>query len=120
MTRFDYMGFGRDCGSDDMFVVHAGKYTPEQAVSICKSEYEHLFKETGEYRLPWQRRLREPIIDDVLTAGCAFRFGVSPEWPDGCYTLVGINKRGAFPVHVIDFDRLKLPKNVEGERSRDE
>lgn len=110
MGKFDFMGFGYDSGHDDMFVAHAEKYTADEAVEHCKLEYAHLFCEADTYRLPWQKRLREPTIDDVQDVGCAFRLGVSSEWPEGCYTLVGIGEVGSFPVHVIDFARLKIPE----------
>ena len=32
MSKFDYMGFGYDGGSDDMFVAHAKKYSAAEAV----------------------------------------------------------------------------------------
>lgn len=98
MSKFDYMGFGYDGGSDDMFVAHAKKYSAAEAVEICKQENDYLIEE---------RELREPTIADVQEAYCAFRFGVSEEWPDGCYTFVGKGEPGAFPVWVIDYGKLR-------------
>lgn len=103
MSKFDFMGFGYDGGNDKMFVANANKYTAEQTVELCKTEYSYKFHgaEGRNYD-----RLREPTIEDVQGAHCAFRLGVSPEWPDGCYTFVGSEESGAFPVRVIDFSRL--------------
>ena len=105
MSRFDHMAFGYSAGSSDIFVAHANKYTAEQVVKMCLTEYEYKFKGTyGHGRCA--RALREPNVYDVQDGFCAFRFG-NPEYPDGCYTFVGENERGAFPVYVIDFDTLK-------------
>ena len=106
MSKFDFMGFGCNGGYDDMFVAHAKKYTAAQTVELCKREFEHKFKSRSIYgrEIP---ALREPTAEDVQDVHCAFRFGVDPAWPDGCYTLVGEGDAGAFPVHVIDFERLK-------------
>lgn len=103
MSKFDFLGFGYDAGPDEMFVAHAGKYSAEETIALCKSEYSQKF-----YGVEGRNydRLREPTIADVQDAHCAFRFGVSPEWPDGCYALVGPAENGAFPVHVIDFGKL--------------
>ncbi len=105
MSRFDFMGFGYDGGRDEMFVAHAKKYTPEQTVELCTREYAHRFSQQ------WGTKLREPTVNDVIESHCAFRFGVSSEWPDGCYTFVGQNEPGSFPVYVIDFKGLKEIKD---------
>ena len=106
MEKFDFMGFGIEGRYDEMFVACASKYTPAETIDLCMREFEYKFKP-----LTWCGRtipaLRAPSVDDVQSAYCAFRFGVSPEWPDGCYTLVGKGETGAFPVWVIDFTRLK-------------
>ncbi len=106
MGKFDFMGFGIEGSYDEMFVACARKYTPGETVNLCMREFEYKFKP-----LIWCGRtipaLRAPSVDDVQSEYCAFRFGVSPEWPDGCYTLVGKGETGAFPVWVIDFERLK-------------
>lgn len=99
MSKFDFMSFGSGAGYDDMFVVSARKHTVQQVVEIFKREYDYKIKR-GDYR--------EPVPADVQNACCAFRFGVSMEWPDGCYTFVSRGERGAFPVHVICFEKLKL------------
>ena len=98
------MAFGYDAGDSDMFVAHAGKYTAEETVRLCLQEYEHKFRNRD---LPRKtiKALREPTAADVQDMHCAFRLG-NPEWPDGCYTLVGATESGAFPVRVIDFGRL--------------
>lgn len=106
VSKFDFMAFGYSAGCNDMFVANARKYTAEQTVEICKREYDYLFTR---HKDAWGRErepLRKPEVFDVQDARCAFRFG-NPEWPDGCYTLVGDGEDGAFPVHVIDFELLK-------------
>jgi len=103
MAKFDYMAFGYSPGDSDMFVANAKMYSTEETVELCKSEYDYKF--LGKRAL--HPDFRKPTPDDVQDAYCAFRFGLSPEWPDGCYTLVGEGERGAFPVHVIDFERLR-------------
>lgn len=97
MSKFEFMTFGCSPGDNDMFVANAKKYTPGQMVEICKRECEHLFKKRG---------LREPDVPDVQTAHSAFRFG-NPDYPDGCYTFAVKGENGAFPVYVIDFERLR-------------
>lgn len=113
MSKFDFMGFGYDGGRDEMFVAHANKYTKEQTLELCKKEYQHRFEETACHRLPGEKKLRVPTTDDVISTYCAFRFGVSSEWPDGCYTFVGKNEPGAFLVYVIYFDNLKERRNED-------
>lgn len=108
MSSFDFAGFS-DGGNFPVFVAHARKYTTEDTVRLCKIEYEHLFEINDRHRQEWEQRFQEPTIDDVQKKACAFRFGVSDEWPNGCYTLVSDGEGGSFPVYVIDFDRLKLP-----------
>lgn len=113
MSKFDFMAFGYSAGDDDIFVAHAEKHTLEETVDLCKREYEHKFlKHTNAYGRPVQA-LRLPAVEDVQKAHCVFRLGVSPEWPDGCYTLTGEKETGAFPVWVIDFERLKATKEDE-------
>lgn len=114
MSKFDFMAFGYSAGDSDMFVAHAKKYTPKETVALCKREYEYKFRNHTFWIGRPVAALREPTVDDVLEAHCAFRFGVSGEWPDGCYTLVGDNETGSFPVYVIDFDRLKQERQANG------
>lgn len=107
MSNFDFMGFGHDGGHDEMFVAHAKKYSAAETVELCKREFDYLFQD---YREAYGRKvkgLRKPTTADVQDAHCAFRIGISPEWPDGCYTFVGPEEAGAFPVRVIDYSRLK-------------
>lgn len=106
MRMFDHMTFGRTAGCDDMFVADAQRYTKLEAVEICKSNYSYLFSPES------KRALRYPTVDDVQDCGCAFRFG-NYAYPDGCYMLVGDDEKGAFPVHVIDFERLEKVKGRE-------
>lgn len=112
MSKFDFMGFGYDGGNDEAFVAHAEKYSVAQTVELCKREFDYKFQNRSicGRGIP---ALREPTAEDVQDAHCAFRFGISPEWPDGCYTFVGAKESGAFPVHVIDFSKLKVEAEVE-------
>jgi len=98
MSKFDFMAFSYDAGPDEMFVAHAGKYSTEETVELCKRECEYSLQ---------RRKLREPTVNDVFDAWCGYRYGVSSEWPHGCYTFVGEKEIGAFPVHVIEFNQLK-------------
>lgn len=107
MSAFDFMGFGYDGGHDEMFVAHAKKYSAEETVEICKREFDYLFQDHRGAHGRKIEGLREPTQADVQDAHCAFRMGVMPEFPSGCYTIVGPQERGAFPVRVIDFSRLK-------------
>lgn len=110
MSKFDYMGFSYAGGRDDAFVVHAKKYTQEQAINLCKREYGRFFCKTNKHRKPWEKKFREPTINDINKASCAFRFGASVEYPEGCYTFVDDNANGAFPVYVILFSRLEVER----------
>lgn len=107
MSKFEFMGFGYDGGHDEMFVANAKKYSAAETVELCMREFDYLFQD---HRTDYGREvngLRKPNIADVQDAHCAFRFGVSPEWPDGCYTFVDESEHGAFPVRVIDFSKLE-------------
>lgn len=99
MSKFDFMGFGFDAGRAEMLVVSAKKHKKEEVLEIFEREYGDRV-ENG--------KLRQPIDKDIEEVSCAFRFGVSPEWPDGCYTFVGNKERGAFPVYVIEFRTLRV------------
>ena len=90
-------------GDSDMFVANAKTHSAMETAELCKSEYDYKFR-SDEKRGP---NYREPTPDDVMGAHCAFRFGLSSERPDGCYVLVGEGERGAFPIHVIDFEKLR-------------
>lgn len=117
-TAFDFMTFGVSAGDNDMFVANASKYTPNETIELCKKEYDYLFtRHTTAYGRLCDP-LRPPIVNDVQQCGCAFCFG-NPEWPDGCYTLVGEGERGAFTVWVIDFDGLRAEPAQAGEGGQD-
>ncbi len=105
MSKFDFMAFGYSAGGSDMFVTHAKKYTAEETVALCKTEYDCKFTGHRQYGCDISP-LRDPTIADIHLAYCAFRFGVSPEWPDGCYTFVNECATGSFPVNVIIFSEL--------------
>lgn len=107
MSCFDFMGFGYDGGNDEMFVAHAKKYSVTETVELCKREFDYLFQDHKTAYGREVKGLRKPTIADVQNAHCAFRFGISAEWPDGCYTFVGAEENGAFPVRVIDLSKLE-------------
>lgn len=108
MSKFDFMAFGYSAGSDNCaFVAHAKKYTAAETVELCKREYEYKFRDHTLWAGRPVKALREPTVDDVEQMFCVFRFGVSPEWPEGCYTLTDRDETGAFPVWMIAFDRLR-------------
>lgn len=107
MSGFDFMGFGYDGGSDEMFVAHAKKHSAAETVELCMCEFDYLFQDHKTAYGREVKGLRKPTIADVKGAYCAFRFGISSEWPNGCYTFVEEKERGAFPVWVIDFSGLE-------------
>lgn len=91
MSKFDYMQFTG--GSSDEFVVHAKKYTKEQAIELAIEEM----------------ALEETLTPDkVYERWCRYYVRV-PEWcgydgdsDSGCYTYCGKDEHGAFPVWVIE------------------
>lgn len=108
MSSFDFMGFGYDGENDKMFVAHAKKYSAAETVDLCRREFDILFQDHQSAYGRQVKGLREPTVEDVQSAHCAFRLGIDREnWPDGCYTLVEPDAPGAFPVWVIDYCRLK-------------
>ncbi|MPN47036.1 hypothetical protein SDC9_194636 [bioreactor metagenome] len=114
-TKFDFMAFGYSAGDTDIFVAHAAKYTPQDAVDLFIREYGHRFVPNG-----YNPQLRKPTVSDVQEARSAYRFGY-PEWPDGCYTLVGDGEAGSFPVWIIDFEKLRSDQASQaGEVKQDE
>ena len=100
MANFDIMTFSDGGWRDTSLVAHAKKYTKEQIVEECISEYGEMLDEN---------QLRKPTVDDVKEGFVAFRFGVdSNAWPDGCYTFVQKGDPGSFPVWIIDFESLEV------------
>ena len=90
MSKFDYMQFTG--GLFDKFVVHAKKYTKEQAIELAVEEM--ALEET-------------PAPDEVYERWVRYYVRVH-EWcgydgdrNDGCYTYCGKEERGAFPVWVL-------------------
>lgn len=110
MAKFDYMTFGISPGDRDLFVAHAGKFSDEDTVRLCIAECDDLFTRERDCFGHPRKPLRLPTVDDVQDARCAFRFGMY-EFPEGAYTICGTDDEpGSFPVHVIDFDRLRAGK----------
>ena len=94
MSKFDYESFDDGC-CDTEFVVHAKKYTKEEAVELFIKE-----------RLP----VKDPTIDDVME-GTVRWYPKIPEWCSydedvnrGCYTYCAKGERGSFPVWIIGID----------------
>lgn len=117
MSKFDFMNFG-DGYNDMEFVVHAKKFTKEEAINLCLAENGWRFEKGRCNPTP----LRKPTINDI---GCAFVrwFVRAPESCDyddegrGCYTYTSPDDRGAFPVWIIQFKALEVPKNENQNQS---
>lgn len=93
MSKFDFMLFTG--AIVDEFVVHAGKYTKEQAVAMCSDEYY-----TAQ---PYK------ATENMIEERYAKYYVNTPSWccyreEGGCYTYCGKNQRGAFPVWVIPLE----------------
>ena len=96
MSNFTFMDFTG--GHTDEFVVHAGKFTKQEAIELCLKENDYRFEE---YDPP-----RTLTLEDVADAfvkyyvkrpeGCGF------ETDGGCYTYCNQGARGSFPVYVIE------------------
>ena len=107
MSKFKYMTFGISPSDRDSFVAHADKFTKEETIAKCLVECDDLFtRDRDVYGHP-RPRLRIPNVDDVQEARCAFRYGFSPEFSEGAYTIVDDDAAWSFPVHVIVFETLK-------------
>lgn len=106
MSKFDYMNFSVD-GYDTEFVVHAKKFTKEQAIELCIQENDWRFKK--EYCLG--KVLRKPTIEDVKEKTVRW-YVRTPEFcgfddnERGCYTYCKKGEKGSFPVWVIEFNAL--------------
>lgn len=100
MSKFDYMNFTG--GVDTEFVIHANKFTKEQAIENCVSENDWLFEDGT---------LRQPTIEDVEERTAKYYVTVpeycSYEGEDGCYTYCNKGVKGSFPVWVIGFADLR-------------
>lgn len=121
MAKFDYMTFS-DGYFNTEFVVHAGKFTKEEAIRLFIQEYHYKFKPESCIR----KLLRKPTIDDVIRRQVKY----FPRTPDycgyddldrGCYTFCNRDARGSFPVWVIEFanvaattDRTMRPCGAAG------
>lgn len=108
MSSFDYMNFN-DGYADCEFVVHANKFTKEQAIELCLVENDFRFKE--EHHKPY-KLLRKPIVDDVIMRYIRY-YPKTPEWcgcdnESGCYTYCNKDSRGCFPVWVMKFEPLEV------------
>lgn len=106
MSKFDYMNFSD--GRNTEFVVHANKYTKEEAIELCIQENDYKFME--EYC--GNQLHRHPTPKDVKERAVRY-YPVIPEFcgcddEGGCYTFCKKGERGSFPVWVIEFEQLKI------------
>lgn len=107
MSKYDYGNFS-DGGRDIEFVVHAKKFTKEDAVRLCIQENDHKFMEeycNGKLH-------REPTTEDVIELTVRW-YPVVPGFCGfdrnrGCYTYCDKGERGSFPVWVIEFKKLRV------------
>lgn len=93
MSKFDYMSFSG--GSSGEFVVHARKYTKEEAIELMMEETasEETIKPENVYERWCRYYIRVP-------EWCGYDDGDSSA---GCYTYCEKGGRGAFPVWVIEY-----------------
>lgn len=106
MSKFDYMNFSD--GRDTEFVVHAKKFSKEEAINLCIQENDFKFMEkycNGQLH-------RKPTIEDIKERTVRYY----PKVPDfcgyddkdsGCYTYCKTGVKGSFPVWVIEFEPLR-------------
>ena len=84
--KFDSMQF---YGGDEIYVVHRGKYTREQAIEIFDNDCEDYSDNE----------------DVAIKEGYCRYYVRSPEWVEydgtSCYALCDKSERGAFPVWVF-------------------
>lgn len=104
MSKFDYMNFS-DGSYDIEFVVHAKKFTKEEAIELCIQENDWKFD--TRYCKIFHRK---PTIEDIRERTVRY-FPRVPEncgydGDGGCYTYCKVGERGSFPVWVIEFERL--------------
>ena len=102
MSKFDFMNF--EGGEDREFVVHAKKFSKEEAVKHCMAENDWLFE--GE------NALRLPTVDDIKQRQVKY-FINRPDYcgfdtEGGCYTFCNSDSKGSFPVWVIEFKNLRV------------
>jgi len=96
-SKFDYMPF--EGGADgEQFVVHANKYTQEQALELFAAEY------------PFDD-LRRPTIEDMQMYWVKWYIRLPDdtfnEFPDGGYSFCAMKERGSFPAWVITLNTLR-------------
>lgn len=104
MSKFDFMNF--EGGEDTEFVVHAEKFTKEEAIEKCLFENDWRFEEAN-------ARYRKPVLSDIAEDRVKY-FVKIPEYcgldssGGGCYTYCDQKARGSFPVWVIEFQNLRI------------
>lgn len=100
MSKFDYMRF--EGGASYDFVAHAKKFTEEETIQHCLSEYDWMFVDGS---------LRAPTVEDVKKQQVKY-FVKRPDYcgfntDGGCYTYCNEKTKGSFPVWVIEFENLR-------------
>lgn len=103
MAKFDYCEFSTGCGHDRQLVLHAKKFTIDDAIKIFESEYEHLIDD---------KTHRKPTKKDFYNRSVRY-YPKAPELCDwdrdsGVYTFCNKGEKGSFPVFVCDLDTLIL------------
>lgn len=95
---FDYLEFGYCAGDFDQLVLHAHKYSREQAAELFNTRYAH--------------RGLMCSIEDVQSGYVRYFIRpnqfMSQDYDGGCYSFVDRPGRGAFPVWVITLSDLSL------------
>ena len=100
-SRFDYMNFTG--GSEDEFVVHAGKHTKQQALDLFMQENDcNEFGKNSKYRVPTLEDIKDKRVRYFINVpdGCGY------DGDGGCYTYCG-NDKGSFPVYVINYEDIR-------------
>lgn len=107
-AKFDSCAFHG--ARNDEFVLHARKYTEEQALEKFYKEYSWILQ-NGIYR--------KPTINDIISHYAKYYIRV-PDWcayrgDEGCYSYCNKGERGSFPIWVIRLEDLKKENKNEFE-----
>lgn len=107
MSKFDYMNF-TDGSWNIEFVVHAKKFSKEEAVNLCIQENDSMFIE----KYCDGKLHRKPTLEDVRERTVRY-YPIAPEscgydGDGGCYSYCKSGEKGSFPVWVIEFEPLRV------------
>lgn len=99
------MGFNDGGHYDSDFVVHAKKYTKQEAVEILKEEYAYNFDDDF-YREPTENDFTEDRVRWYIRIPewCGYDAGDSSR---GCYSFCGKLEKGSFPVWRCELSKLR-------------